>query len=87
MSWIGIRDFAARYGVSVHTAYKLAQKNLVPFGRVGRRLVFNIDDCDAWARQRGSSGRMDFPVSEEKAQAQAQLEEVEHIASEIFSKV
>lgn len=80
--WVGIREIAARFGLSVHTCYKLAQRGVIPCGRAGRRLVFNLAECDAWARARGSRGRVDFPAGEERAQEQQAQEIAGHILEE-----
>jgi len=68
--WVGLREIAARYGVSSHTVYKWTQKGIIPFGRAGNRLIFDVAETDSWARQRGNPGRLDFPVSDEQAREQ-----------------
>lgn len=52
--WLDLRGFADRYGISKNTAYKLVQRRVVPFGRIGRKLIFDADECDTAVRKRGS---------------------------------
>ena len=87
MKWLGVEGISARYKISPHTTYKLVQRGLIPFGRVGRKLVFNTDECDEWARLRGSAGQLDFPVGEEKGEQVAREQEVAWISSEIMASM
>jgi len=81
--WVGLREIAARYGVSSHTVYKWCQKGIIPFGRAGNRLIFDVAETDLWARQRGNSGRLDLPVSEERTRERV----AEQIADEIINRI
>ena len=61
--WLDLRGFAARYSISKHTAYKLVRRGLVPFGRIGRKLIFDPEECDAAVRQRGNRGGLVIQTS------------------------
>ena len=74
--WVGLKEIAARYGVSPHTVYKWCQNGFIPFGRAGRTLVFNTAETDAWARQRGSEGLPRLPVDTEKRVRERQAQDI-----------
>ena len=83
MSWVGIKEVSEHTGASPHTVRKWCQKKAIPHGRAGRLLVFNLDAVDTWIRQRGSSGRLDTPPTEDETQAQ----EAHEIADAILAGV
>ena len=83
--WVRLSEIAQHCGLSKHTIYKFARSGVIPHGRAGRVLVFNINDVDEWIRQRGSSGQLDFPAAEEKARQADQEEEVDRISSDILA--
>jgi len=57
--WMGLREFCNRYGISTSTGYKLVYRRQVPFARCGRKLCFDPEETDAWARARGSAGQLE----------------------------
>ena len=74
MSWVNVDQIAEYLGLSPHTIRKLAQRGEIPYGRVGRRLIFSREDCERFARARGSAGQADVPVSEEVQKVEAAAE-------------
>jgi excisionase family DNA binding protein len=46
-------------GKSIHSLYKLVEKNRIPFERVGRDVFFDLDRIDAWMRRQGNASRFE----------------------------
>lgn len=73
MSWVGVEEIAAHIGVSPHSVRKWCQQGLIPHGRAGRRLVFEVISVESWMRDRGSAGSLCDSTSEERrSEAEAQ---------------
>ena len=65
--WVRLSKIAQHCGLSPHSIYKMVQADIIPHGRAGRILVFDVEAVDEWIRQRGNVGRIEFPASERRA--------------------
>jgi predicted DNA-binding transcriptional regulator AlpA len=81
--WVRLPRIAAHCDLSSHAVYKLVQAGIMPHGRAGRILVFDIEEVDAWLKQRGSAGQVSILISEEDQKAEV----ASRIADEIQAEV
>lgn len=75
----GLSDYLDKK--SVHTLYKMAEEDRIPYERVGRDLYFDLDKIDEWMAQQGNADVVQ-QLSEPTAEQQAA-----QIADEIMAKV
>lgn len=45
------KDLEPEYGIRLHQAYKLAREKKIPAVRIGRMLIFDKAEIDAWFRR------------------------------------
>ena len=63
MSWIDVPGIAEYLGLSVHTVWKKVERGEIPFGRAGRRLLFNVEEVDTWVRSQGTRRHVKSQIS------------------------
>lgn len=42
------KNLEAEYGIRIHQAYKLAREKKIPAVRIGRMIIFDKAEIDAW---------------------------------------